>query len=66
MQMSPSALLAADCYVTRKFRVLLIVITQRILPNETGSESYVTMGVKTNKAACFWYHFFSRLYQGYD
>jgi len=65
MQMSRSALLAADCYVTRVFRVLLIVITQTILRKETGSESYVTMGVNTNKAACFWYQFFSSLYQGY-
>ena len=53
MQMSPSALLAADCYVTREGSShLLIVITVAILRNEMGCAGYVT-SVNTNKAACF-------------
>jgi len=52
MQMSRSALLAADCYVTREFRVLLIVIAETFLRKEIGCAGYVTMGVNTKKAAC--------------
>jgi len=51
--MSPSALLAADCYVTRELRVLLVVNTAAILLNERGCAVYVRTGVNTYKAACF-------------
>ena len=53
MQMSPSALLAADCYVTRELRVLLVVNTAAILLNERGCAVYVRTDVNTYKAACF-------------
>jgi len=50
MQLSPSALLAADCYVARELRFLLAVITAAVLLNETGCAGYVT-SMNTNKAA---------------
>jgi hypothetical protein len=52
MQLSPSALLAAVCYVTRELRVLLIVITETNQRNETSCEGYVATSVNTNKSAC--------------
>jgi hypothetical protein len=51
MELSPSALLATDCYVASELCYLLIVITAAILSNETGCAGYVT-SMNANKAAC--------------
>jgi hypothetical protein len=51
MQVLLSALLAADCYVTRELRFSLIVITASIRRNERGCADYVTT-MNTNKSAC--------------
>jgi hypothetical protein len=66
MQMSPSALLTGDCYVTKELCVLLIVITAAILHNERCCAGYVTTSVNTNEAACFyWCQIFIRLDKDY-
>jgi hypothetical protein len=66
MQMSPSALLAGDCYVTRDLRVIYIVITAEILRNEAGCAGYVTTGVTRTRPLVFWCQILSRLDQDND
>ena len=54
MQLSPSALLAAVCYVTRVLRIFLIVITASIQRNETSCEGYIKQMWTRKRSLVVW------------